>query len=407
MHVLYIHQHFTTPSGSIGTRSYEFARRLLEAGHSVTMVCGASGRSETTLDAPFERGRRRGWVDGIDVVEFEIGYSTHDSIATRVRKFVRFGASATRIALTARYDLVFATSTPLTAALPGILARWCRLKPFVLEIRDLWPELPRALGVKNPLLLTGMSVFEWLSYHSAVRVVGLAPGIVEGIVRRGIPPERTALITNGCDIAMFETAQPRHASELVPQGISPSDFVCIYAGAHGIANGLHALIPVAAELKRLGADHIKLLLIGSGATKPALQAEAERQGLDNMIFTGNLPKVELMAFLKGADAGLQLLKNVPAFYEGTSPNKFFDYLAAGIPVVVNYPGWVAQMVGERSCGAAVPPDDPQALASALIKAAADRQEWRRKGIQSLALATERFSRDALGHNFVRLLEGAA
>jgi glycosyltransferase involved in cell wall biosynthesis len=407
VHVLYIHQHFTTPSGSIGTRSYEFARRLLEAGHTVTMVCGASGRSETTLDAPFERGRRRGWVDGIDVVEFDIGYSTHDSIAARVRKFVRFGASATRIALTARYDLVFATSTPLTAALPGILARWLRLKPFVLEIRDLWPELPKALGVTNPLLLIGMSVFEWLSYHSADRVVGLAPGIVRGIVRRGIAHERTALIPNGCDLAMFEGAQPRHASELVPGGISPTDFVCVYAGAHGIANGLHALLPVAAELKRIGADHIKLLLIGSGATKPNLQAEAERRGLRNIIFTGNVPKLELMAFLKGADAGLQLLKNVPAFYEGTSPNKFFDYLAAGIPVVVNYPGWVAQMVEERNCGTAVPPDNAQALAAALMSAAAERGKWRRKGVQSLALATEKFSRDALGRDFVTLLEDAA
>lgn len=407
MHVLYIHQHFTTPSGSIGTRSYEFARRLLAAGHGVTMVCGASGRSETTLAMPFEQGRRRGMVDGIDVIEFDIGYSTSDNIAARVRKFVRFGVSATRIALTDRYDLIFATSTPLTAALPGILARALRAKPFVFEVRDLWPELPKALGVTNPFLLGGMGLFEWVAYHSADRVIGLAPGIVDGIVGRGIAPTRTAFIPNGCDLELFAGPPPRHASRHLPDRIKPADFICIYAGAHGVANGLDALLPVAADLKSSGAHHIKILLVGTGATKAALVEAARQSGLDNLVFADSIPKTELIALLKGADAGLQLLKNVPAFYNGTSPNKFFDYLAAAIPVVVNYPGWVARLVEDRGCGAAVPPDDPRSFADALRAAAANREEWKRKGNNSLKLASDTFDRDKLGRGFVDLLESAA
>jgi glycosyltransferase involved in cell wall biosynthesis len=144
-------------------------------------------------------------VDGIDVVEYQIGYSTSDSIPTRIRKFLRFGAAATKVALKQDYDLIFATSTPLTAAVPGILARLIRSKPFVFEVRDLWPELPKALGVTSRPLLWAMGVLEWLAYHTADRVIGLAPGIIQGITKRGIPVQRTVMIPNGCDLDLFRS----------------------------------------------------------------------------------------------------------------------------------------------------------------------------------------------------------
>lgn len=405
MHILYIHQHFGTPAGSSGTRSYEFARRLVLAGHAVTMVCGASGRSETTLEAPFDGGRREGTVDGIRVIEYQIGYSTADAISARVRKFLRFGIAASRIALGARYDLIFATSTPLTAAIPGILARWLRGKPFVFEVRDLWPELPKALGVRNPILLAGMSALEWLGYHSAHRVVGLAPGIVDGIARRGIARDRIAFIPNGCDIALFERETRDDAFAPWRDRIGRGEFIAIYAGAHGIANGLDALVAVAAELKRRGRADIKLVLVGSGATKAALRAAAESRAVENiLLFIDPVPKLQLAPMIKQADAGLQILKDVPAFYEGTSPNKFFDYLAAGTPVIVNYPGWIAEAVESSGCGAAVLPRDPAAFADALERAAEDPTAWAARRAAARALARARFDRDRLSEQFVRLVE---
>lgn len=404
MHVLYVHQHFSTPRGAFGTRSYEFARRLVEAGHRVTVVCGASSRSETGLEMPFVNATRRGRVDGIDVIEYDIGYSTGDGLMSRMIKFSKFGLEATKIALTTPYDLIFATSTPLTAAIPGVLAKWFRRKPFVFEVRDLWPELPRALGVKNPLLLGGMGVLEWVAYRSADHVIGLAPGIVDGIARHGIARERISLIANGCDVGLFRDQSDSGRSPSWPEGVEPGDFVAVYSGAHGIANGLEALIPVAETLRDRGIGDIKLVLIGSGATKDHLVREVEARGLRSIVFGDLVPKTDLVGLLKRADAGLQLLKNVEAFYRGTSPNKFFDYIAAGIPVIVNYPGWIADLVEHNRCGSVVPPDDPAAFADALVSARDQGAAWRALGANSRRLAEHDFSRDRLAAAFIAVIQ---
>lgn len=168
MKVLYYHQHFSTPQGSTGTRSYAMARHLLQAGHEVTMVCGAYAGGQTGLTGPYRDGRRAGRVDGIQVIELELPYANRDGFLKRALTFLKFAWRSAGIALRQDYDVVFATTTPLTAGIPGICARWLRGKPFVFEVRDLWPELPKAMGViTNPVVLWAMGVLEWLSYRSA------------------------------------------------------------------------------------------------------------------------------------------------------------------------------------------------------------------------------------------------
>jgi len=220
---------------------------------------------------------------------------------------------------TERYDVLFATTTPLTAGIPGIFARWLRGKPFVFEVRDLWPELPRAMGViKNPLVLWAMGVLEWASYRSAHRLIGLSPGIVEGITHRGVPRARIALVPNGCDLEIFSgDVEPWR-----PAQVQPGDLLAVFAGTHGLANGLDAVLDAAAELKRRGRDDIKLLLIGQGKLKPGLQARAQREGLGNVVFHDPVNKARLAGLMAATDVGIQSLANVPAFYYGTSPNKF-------------------------------------------------------------------------------------
>ncbi len=404
MKVLYFHQHFSTPRGSVGTRSYEMSRHLLTRGHQVTMVCGSYGGGETGLTLPFVQGSRRGWVDGIEVIEFDLAYSNHDGIVKRARTFVRFALRSVRLALTEHFDVLFATTTPLTAGIPGIFARWLRGKPFVFEVRDLWPELPRAMGViKNPLVLWAMGVLEWASYHSAHRVIGLSPGIVEGITHRGVPRERIALVPNGCDLAIFADA----SAPWRPAEVRPTDLMAVFAGTHGMANGLDAVLDAAAELKRRGRDDIKLLLIGSGKLKPGLQARAAREGLNNVVFHDPVNKTRLAGLMAATDVGMQCLANVPAFYYGTSPNKFFDYIAAGLPVLNNYPGWLAEMLTQHKCGFAVPPDNPAAFANALEQAAKDRPALKAMGQRGLALAQREFDRDLLSARWVDWVQGTA
>lgn len=402
MKVIYFHQHFSTPKGSAGIRSYEMARRLLARGHQVTMVCGSYGGGETGLSQPFVGGRRRGTVDGIDIIEFDLAYSNADGFVKRGLTFVKFAMRSIGLAFTEQYDVLFATTTPLTAGIPGIFARWLRGKPFVFEVRDLWPELPRAMGViRNPLVLGAMSVLEWASYRSAHRLVGLSPGIVEGVAHRSVPRERIASVPNGCDLGIFAgEVQPWRPAE-----VHATDLMAVFAGTHGMANGLDAVLNAAAELKRRGRDDIKLVLIGQGKLKAGLQERAAREQLDNVVFHDPVNKAKLAGLMAATDLGLQILANVPAFYYGTSPNKFFDYIAAGLPALNNYPGWLAEMINEHRCGFAVPPDNPVAFADALEQAAADRDALKDMGKRSRALAESQFDRIKLADRWVDWVTG--
>lgn len=404
MRVLYFHQHFSTPGGATGIRSYQMARRLVERGHQVTMVCGSYDGSATGLGAPFVRGVRSGMVDGIEVVEFRLAYSNRDGFLRRTWTFVAFAIRSVALALRARYDVIFATTTPLTAGIPGIFARWLRGKPFVFEVRDLWPELPRAMGViRNPFVLGAMSLLEWVSYRSAHRLIGLAPGIGEGIAARGVPSEKIAMIPNGCDLGIFGNG----SEPWRPAGVADADFMAVYAGTMGIANGLDAVLETAAELARRGEKRIKLVLIGQGRLRADLEERVRRERPGNVLFCDPVPKDRLASVFAAADVGMQILADVPAFYYGTSPNKFFDYLAAGIPVVNNYPGWAAQLISEHRCGIAVPPRDPAAFADALQKLADDPAERRAMGARARRLAEREFDRKRLADQWVDVLEAAA
>lgn len=404
MKVLYFHQHFSTPKGATGIRSYEMARRLIARGHQVTMVCGSYGGGETGLDSPFVGGKRKGIVDGIEIIEFDLAYSNTDGLFVRALSFLKFALRSIVIALTERYDLVFATTTPLTAGIPGIFARWLRNKPFVFEVRDLWPELPKAMGViRNPLVLAALSFLEWASYRSAHRVIGLSPGIVDGIAHRGVARERITMVPNGCDLEIFNAP----VEPWLPAGVEDGQLMAVFAGTHGVANKLDAVLDAAKELKRRQRDDIRLVLIGQGKLKPALVQRAKAEGLDNVVFHEPVNKARLSGLMAKADLGLQILANVPAFYYGTSPNKFFDYIASGLPVLNNYPGWLAGMISENDCGFVVPPDNPVLFADALVQAADDRETLKKKGLRGRELAVREFDRRKLADRFVDWLEGVS
>ncbi|MFC1395851.1 glycosyltransferase family 4 protein [Acinetobacter junii] len=403
MKILYFHQHFSTPKGSAGIRSYAMAQSLIRNGHQVTMVCGSFGAGQTGLTQPFNKGMRRGMVDGIDIIEFELPYSNALSFLKRILIFFSFAFKSIKVALTEQYDVVFATTTPLTAGIPGIFAKWFRRKPFVFEVRDLWPELPKAMGViKNPIVLWMMSVLEWTSYHSADRLVGLSPGIVNGIIKRGIAPEKVASIPNGCDLDIFASEHQAWR----PEGVQPTDLMAIFTGTHGLANGLNAVLDAAAELKKRQRTDIKLVLVGDGMQKKALLERATELKLDNVIFHDPVNKAKLAGLMASADIGLQILANVPAFYYGTSPNKFFDYISAGLPVLNNYPGWLAELINKEQCGFAVPPENPQAFADALEQAANQREKLIEMGRNGQQVAREQFNRSILSQKFSDWVTGA-
>lgn len=365
------------------------------------MVCGSLGAGTTGLKHDFVHGMRRGDVDGIDVVEFSLPYSNHDSFATRTLTFARFAVRSLVLTLRQESDVVFSTTTPLTAGIPGIAARWLGRNKFVFEVRDLWPELPREMGViTNPVALRAMGALEWASYKSATHLIALSPGIAQGIDRIVGDAQRITVVPNGCDLDIFSG----EATSWRPDAVADSDLLAVFTGAHGQANGLDAVLDAAAVLMERGRADIKIVLIGDGKLKSGLVRRARTEGLSNVVFHEPVSKREIAGLLDASDVGMQILANVPAFYYGTSPNKFFDYLAAGLPVLNNYPGWLSEIIDEHGCGFVVKPESPALFADALELAADDRAGLAVKAKAAKELAATRFDRTILAKDFVDALE---
>ena len=401
MHVAYIHQHFSTTKGTTGTRSYEMSRRLLEAGHRVSMICGATDVSDIGAGATEHVSALD--IDGIAIKRVNAPYTNRMGFVARLRAFGRFAREATKVVSQLDADLVFASSTPLTVGIPGMKGAQKLGVPFVFEVRDLWPNVPIAIGVlRNPLLIWYARRLECRIYRAAQQIIALAPGMKADIVKTGYPGDRVTMIPNGADLELF---QPSREALDDPRCGEPGDFRLVFTGAHGLANGLDAVLDTAVELKRRGERGIRFVFIGGGGQKPRLVERSHAEGLDSLVsWIDPMPKHELARFLPRMDAGLMILRNLPEFYYGTSPNKFFDYLASGLPVLNNYPGWLADMIRENDCGRAVPPDDPAAFADAVVWMRDHPAELREMGRRARQLAERDFAREKLADRFVKVLE---
>jgi lipopolysaccharide/colanic/teichoic acid biosynthesis glycosyltransferase len=257
--------------------------------------------------------------------------------------------------------------------------------------------------IRNRLALLLMDWLEFVAYRSANACIALSLGIAQGIIRRGVPENRVVVAPNGCDLDLFAPDMGQRVPEIA--GLPADAFVAAFTGAHGMANGLGTVLDAAAELRLQGRGDIHLVLIGDGKEKPELIERAKREDLDNCLFLDPMPKKALAQFLcRRANVGLMILANVPAFYYGTSPNKFFDYLASGLPVLVNYPGWMAEMVIAHGIGIAVPPQDPAAFANALIDMADARAKTAEMGARARNFGQREFSRYDLAQRCVSVLE---
>jgi glycosyltransferase involved in cell wall biosynthesis len=403
LRILYLHQHFSTPAGATATRSHALALALAARGHAVTLACGQYAGAETGLSQQFRFGRRQGALGPLRLVEYAIPCGNAQPLAARAGAFLRYAGRAAALALGHQWDLVIASSTPLTVALPALLARRLRGTPFLFEMRDPWPELPRAMGVGTPALWWGMDRLADAACRHAAAVVALSDGMAATALAHGAAPDRVAVVPNGCDLALFGP----HIAPWRPDVARPWEALAVYAGAHGVANGLDQLLDAAGALHRLGEHRVRLLLVGEGSEKPRLQARAAAEGLANLSFLDPLPKTRLAALLAGCQVALHCLAPQPAFGEYTAPNKLMDALAAGLPVVTNVPGHAARVVAEGPCGIAVAPNDAAALASALAQLAAHSTRRQAMGEAARRQAVRRWDRRLLADRFCAVAEAAA
>lgn len=403
MRILYVHQFFATRESSLGLiRSYEFARRWVAQGHEVTIITSSSRLPEAFNHRLFTDGT----IDGIHVRSVRVGYSNYMSYLRRMWSFALFTCGATWLAVSAgKHDVVFATSTPLTVGIPGWIAAAVRRTPFVFEVRDLWPEAAIQMGAlkRTGFVSRVAKGLERFLYRRSAAIIGLSPGMVEGVIAEGIGPALVHMIPNCSDLDLFHPA-PKDLAFLGDHGVPDGAFVVGYAGAIGPSNAVEAHLPEAARtLQARGRDDIVFVIAGDGKSLPALEASVGDLG--NVRLVGSLPKKDVPVLTRSADVLLTLFADVPIL-STNSPNKFFDGLASGRPMIVNSPGWTKDLVEECGCGYYIPAGDGVALADAIERLADDPGLAARMGANARALAEERFDRDILGDRLLGIL-GAA
>ena len=407
MKVLYLHQYFVARGGTAGWRSYAFARQLVGRGHSVCVVSGCSDWSGLTLPAGQQRAVLD--VDGIEVRLLGVPYSQRLSVGQRLRAFAHFMVAASRESVRVPgVDVVFATSTPLTIAVPGMwAARWHRC-PFVFEVRDLWPAAPIELGVlRNPLLIALARGLERLAYRRAVHIVALSPGMRDGIVAAGVPPGKVTVIPNASDVELFRvpaSVGAAYRAELGELGRRPW---VVYTGTFGRVNGVDWAVRLAGHVTRLDPT-VAFLFFGSGSEKERAAAMARELGLweRTVYFRDALPRVELPRVLSAATVLSSFAQDLPVM-RTNSANKFFDAFAAGKPVVINYGGWQAEILEREGAGLALDPHDLEGAARRLVAALQDSDWLARAGAASARLGDTEFNRARLAARLEEVLQAAA
>ncbi|MBT3315395.1 MAG: glycosyltransferase family 4 protein [Anaerolineae bacterium] len=397
MHILIIHQAFAALNEPGGTRHHELARYLVQRGHRVTII--ASPVSYITGEAPPQpppfSSKTRGEPE---IVRAYVYQAHHKSFVHRVLAFLSFMASSFFVGLKVKdVDLIWGTSPPIFQGITAwALSRLKRI-PFLFEVRDLWPAFAISVGVLKNGILIGAS--EWLErflYRGADRVMVNSPGYVQHV--KDLGAKRVELVPNGADAGMFDPV--RRGADFRQSHLLSDKFVVLYAGAHGFSNDLGVVLDAAKKIEK---RPIQIVLLGDGKEKASLQAKAKEMELRNVSFVDSVPKSEMANALAASDACLAILKPIE-WYKATYPNKVFDYMAAGRPIVLAIDGVIREVVDAAGCGVFAEPGDTDSLAAAILSLAKDDARSREMGLVGRAYIEAHFDRAALAEKLTELLE---
>src|SRR5690554_3581173 len=401
MKIIYLHQYFNTPNMSGGTRSYEMARRMVRAGHEVHMITSSRDSSsdqhcwQTTNEA------------GIQVHWYPVPYSNHMTYSQRMAAFLSFANSARKKAVELEGDVIFATSTPLTIALPAVPAARRKNIPMVFEVRDLWPEMPIAMGaLNNPLLRVAARRLERWAYENASAVVALSPGMKAGVVATGYPAEKIAVIPNSSDNKEFAFDADAAQQFRAARSWLADKPLLVYTGTFGKVNGVGYMVELAKALLARGSD-VRILLVGDGAERDIVKQAAEVAGVyqNNLFIEASLPKKEIPALLSAATMASALFIDLPEM-RPNSANKFFDALASGTPVLLNYGGWMHDLVTKHGCGLPMWRKSVAEVAEILDAKMHDQAWLHQAGQAARKLAEGYFDRDILADQLISVLHAA-
>ncbi|MGD9965202.1 MAG: glycosyltransferase family 4 protein [Hyphomonadaceae bacterium] len=407
MHILFLTDNFPPEVNAPASRTYEHAREWVNTGHSVTVItCAPNFPRGKVFDGYKNRLWQSEMMDGIRVIRVWTYITANEGFYKRTLDYVSFMVSGVLASLgVPQVDIIVGTSPHFFTAIGAFSAAGLKRKPWVFELRDLWPESIKAVGaLKNGRILSFLEALELFLYRRATRIISVTHSFKGVLEQRGVDGDKISIVTNGADLSRFS---PRSKPAAIADRLGLSDrFVAGYVGTHGLAHGLDTLIDAAAILaKQPEAAHIKIVLLGDGARKMELVARAGKLGLPNLIFLDSVPKRDVPDYWALLDVSIIHLKRDPLFTT-VIPSKLFESMAMGVPILHGVMGESAAIVEREAVGETFEPENAEQLAAALLCLSRDADLLARYRANTLA-AAPRYDRVHLAGEMLSVLAQCA
>ncbi|MCQ2378559.1 MAG: glycosyltransferase family 4 protein [Victivallaceae bacterium] len=404
MKILFITHYYSPEGNAPASRVSALAERWAAAGHDVTVLTGVPNVPDGIVYPGYKNRRKQiENLRGVNVVRVWTFIAPNRGTVKRSINYLSFMFSAFFCGLfMGKPDVMIATSPQFFCGWAGVLLHVFRHIPFVLEIRDIWPESMSAVGAKLPkFFLKMIGILEKKMYKSADSIVTVGPGYILKLKERGVPEEKISVVMNGVDKRSFF---PRPKNErLLAENRLTGKFICSYIGTIGMACGLQTALDAGAILKERRRDDIRIVLVGDGASREALQKEAAERNLDNVIFTGRRPKEEMPDWIASSDVNLVHLKKTDLFTT-VMPSKIFESAGCARPILMGVDGFAKQLVMDAEAGVPIEPENAGQLADALEKLADDPALCAALGKNAFNNIASKYDRDIQSKDYLAILE---
>jgi len=411
MHVVFFSHYFSPEGNAPASRTYEHCKRWADAGHQVTVITCAPNVPDGVV---YQGYRNRIWpqrelIDGVQVIRTWTYLAPNSGNSKRILNYVSYMVSAVLCFLffCRRPNLIIATSPQFFCGWAGAIASWLKWCPFILEIRDIWPESIVTVGAlkRSSLLVRILERLEKWMYRSATHIVTVGNGYRDNILSKVDVADRISVVTNGVDLDVFSPQEPSAAFR--QQHGLRDRFVCSYVGTIGMAHGLGVVVRAAKILKSLGREDVVFCLVGDGAHRKQIESDVLESNLGDMIrFTGRLPKSEMPMVLASSDCLLIHLKKTDLFAT-VIPSKIFEAMAMERPLVMGVQGESADIVKDSGAGIGMESDNEQQLIDAVLKLTDDDDLRDRLCHNGRKFVNQYFTRDSLAQKMLDVMEQVA
>ncbi len=402
LQILFLSQYFPPEMGAPSARIYELSRHWVQKQNEVTVITGFPNHPTGVIPKSYRQHfYKRESLDGIRLIRTYIFPTANKGFLKRIISYLSFMFSSVLMGVwqSGRPDVVIATSPQFFVGIAGYFISRIKRRPFIFEVRDLWPESIVQLGMlKNKMAIRFLESIEVFLYRRASLVVVVAESSVPILEKKGIPSSKIVVVKNGVDLDLFD--QERSGLQIRRNLDIENKTVVSYIGTHGLSHALDKVIECADLLRQN--PHIHFLLIGEGAEKENLQNQAARLNLPNVTFLGQVAKQELPNYYAASDLVLVTLRDL-ALFRCVIPSKIFEIMAMAKPIIISVDGEARDLVERADAGVFVRPEDPQALGDAILAHQASPEKFNDKGLNGRNYVEENFNRQKLADDYMNFL----